>query len=133
MGNELINKLIEDTTDKSTISDGIFTLGELHSDRLALFTTLINLISEVYRVGSDDDKGSNDLLWYTDKDSSGDDTPEGYIILGITLPKKGDNPQKSLACLLPKAPILSYFSGVKLNYIKQSPTDKPLNEALGLL
>lgn len=130
MGNELINKLIEDTTDKSSISDGVFTLGELHSDRLALFTTLINLISEIYKVSSESDPN---LIWYTDTDNLGNNTPEGYIILGITLPEKSNTPQKSLACLLPKAPVLKYFSGVKLNYIKKSPTDKPLNEALGLL
>lgn len=76
MNHDLINSIIKDTTDKASISDGEFTFGELHSDRLSLFVTLLNLLGKISSL-----KNTDDYLWVSDLDYEGKST-EGYIHIG---------------------------------------------------
>jgi hypothetical protein len=73
----LVNKVISDFPNKSILSDGIFTLGELHKDRLSLYINLIDLLTVIYEA-----KGVRDIMWISTKDHLGNST-DGYIHLGL--------------------------------------------------
>lgn len=74
---KLLNEIIKDIPNKSTISDGTFTLGELHKDRLSLYINWIDLLAVIY-----DAKGVPDIIWVAPKDSAGE-TTEGFFHLGL--------------------------------------------------
>ena len=91
MNLELINQLIKDSSNKEDISDGIFTLGEIHSDRASLYINLVELVVLVSSL-----KKSKYKLWYYPSEHKGynhygfelisDDENSEPIILGGIFP-----------------------------------------------
>lgn len=124
MNFELINKIIKDTTNKNLISDGNFTLGELHSDRISLFVTLLNFIIKIYEYKQVD---TSKMVWCSDISYDNIKSPEGYIHLGISL---GDSDKDVIAALMPKV-ILNNLNGVIKK--EKAPKYKNLNETLKII
>lgn len=73
----LVNTIIKDFPNKNILSDGTFTFGELHKDRLSLYVNLIDLLSTIYEV-----KGVKDTIWISMKDHLGE-TTDGFMHLGL--------------------------------------------------
>jgi hypothetical protein len=63
---KLIEQLIADSSSKENISDGVLTLGELHSDRATLFITLISFLVKVYSL-----KDQTYTLWHSESEKDG--------------------------------------------------------------
>lgn len=115
---KLLNKIIEDLPNKSIVSDGTFTLGELHKDRLSLYINLIDLLSVVYAA-----KGLNDIIWISLKDSEGKET-EGYMHLGLF----HSDPKLMMGAKVPLDLWDLFLSKSKI--LMSSPKYKPLVEVL---
>jgi hypothetical protein len=81
-GSDLLNAIIKDHTDKGSISDGVFTLEELHSDRACLLVNLIALLNKIYSL-----KEYSPKLWISQKDNNSVSI-EGVIHVGISIPDK---------------------------------------------
>jgi hypothetical protein len=84
----LIETLIKDSSDKSSISEGNFTLGELHADRAALFLGMVKLLHKIYTL-----KEKENFLWHCLSKKS------GYCYLGVIIE---DTTETSLGGLFPE-------------------------------
>jgi hypothetical protein len=73
----LVNQIILDFPNKGILSDGVFTFGQLHRDRLSLYINLIDLLSTLYEA-----KGVEEVLWISMKDHEGK-SQDGYMHLGL--------------------------------------------------
>lgn len=119
MKTDLINDVIRDTTDKENISDGIFTLGELHSDRLALIVNLFTFINKIYTL-----QGSSSTLWIADLDHKGNSTHLHFHV-GITIPGTKFN----MGALVPNL-VRNYFKELGAVIKIQAPQYPPLRDSL---
>lgn len=123
-GANLINALIKDSSDKASISDGVFTLGELHSDRGCLLVNLLALLDKVYSL-----KGNPDNLWLSHKSNSGE-TTEGMIHIGLTLPTKGESQETIHIGGLITASVEEELKSQGYREILESPIYPPLHSIL---
>lgn len=119
----LVNQIISDLTSKSDISDGVFTLGELHSDRITLYVFLLNLMTRIYSLKGMD---TSEMIWKSPKDCLGKQSPKGYVHLGFTLGE--DIP--TIGALIPEAVVLE-MNDVK--ELQEAPSYKPLYKSISLI
>jgi len=120
---EVINQILMDTSNKNLISDGIFTLGELHSDRACLYVALIKFILKVYELKGVDPKT---LLWKSYKDHEEKEAPSGYVHVGLTLGDRASN----LGILLPET--VTEILEIEL-VLDKSKYYSPLYDSLNLI
>ncbi len=119
MKKDLINQIIKDTTDKASISDGLFTLGELHSDRLSLYVTIITLLDKVIKA-----QKSEEFLWISDLNSKGEKIKHHFFV-GI----KSKPGIENIGAMVPNI-VKPYMETLNPKILMQSPDFPPLHKSL---
>jgi hypothetical protein len=114
--NKIIEKLIDDSTDKGSIKVGAFTLGELHSDRVCLFINLVDFIGVVYKL-----KETPIKYWHSPSESV------GYYHFGITL--NDGSSEVTLAGIFPEVILPKWVSNNSEN-LEKPKEYSALNEVL---
>lgn len=114
----LLNKIISDLPNTNDVSDGVFTIGQLHRDRVSLLANLLELVTSIYAL-----KGIKDILWVSLKNHKGEVT-EGYFHLGTFK----DDKDLLMGALMPLELWDEYKN--KAVIVMTSPKYKPLSEVL---
>lgn len=114
---DLIENLIKDSSSKELISDGVLTLGELHSDRASLFISLVTFLKKVYTL-----KGENFLLWHADSEK------EGFSHFGLEL-ELDEKTKINIAGIFPEL-LKNTFREMGSAHLSTSKKYKPLTETL---
>lgn len=73
----LLNTIIKDMPDKTGISDGLSTFGDLHRNLLSLYINFLDLLEVIYA-----SRSVVDPYWISKKDHKGIEI-QGYMHLGI--------------------------------------------------
>jgi hypothetical protein len=119
MKKDLINQIIQDTTNKENISDGVFTLGELHSDRLSLAVTLFTFLDKIIK-----EKKLDEYLWISKEDYNGTIT-KGHFHVGI----KSKPGIEDIGMLVPNI-LKEYIDTLNPTTLMQSPNYPKLHKSL---
>lgn len=119
MNKELINSIIKDTTDVSSISDGEFTFGELQSDRLTLLISYLNLLSKISKL-----KKSDDYLWVSEKDYEGNKIT-GFVHVGY----RSTNTKAIIGAKVPKV-VTNIMLSMDARELDVAPKYDRLNKSL---